>query len=336
MLAHGLFTGQGGKTARGIYRYAAFPVQAILDHRLAGRNAADIFPGCRSVPIVSRLTEVTASYNTLIVGVSPIGGMLLPDWRRDIRCAVRRGKRVISGLHQFISEDKEFVSLARQSGARLIDLRRADPACYRILTGGVPAEKVVLVAGTDCSAGKMVTTVELTRSLRQQGVNAGYVATGQTGLFCGADRGLVIDRLPGDFMAGVTEQLVSDTCRERDIVLVEGQGALHHPAYSGVALAIMHGAQPGKIILCHHPQRKSPHDFPLFAIPPLLRVIADTERLAEPVSRARVMGLAIIGEGMAASELTEYVAALRKELKLPVTDVRRLGTAPLEKALLGS
>ncbi|PYZ02557.1 hypothetical protein C8039_01195 [Halogeometricum sp. wsp3] len=115
---------------------------------------------------------------------------------------------------------------------------------------------VVRTMGTDCAVGKRTTTFELYRAATEAGLDAGWVATGQTGILVGADRGVVIDRVPADFVSGVVEDMVLDVARDHDIVFVEGQAALTHTAYGGVTLGLLHGAAPDAVVLADDPSRK--------------------------------------------------------------------------------
>ncbi|NPA75497.1 MAG: DUF1611 domain-containing protein [Euryarchaeota archaeon] len=333
ILAHEKFTGMGGKTARGVYFYSPNEIVGILDRSLAGHYADEFFPGRRHVPIYENIESVAEDYDALIIGVAPIGGKLPEAWRKEIAQALSSGKTVISGLHDFLSEDPEFRKIAEQSGAKIWDVRKP-PENLRVADGSGRGVNTVLVAGTDCSVGKMLTAVELTRKARETGINAGFVATGQTGMMIGADAGYVIDRIPGDFMAGAMEELVKKVSATRELIFVEGQGALTHPAYSGVTLSILHGSYPRKIILAHEPVRKEHHDYPGFPIPRLERAIEMYETLAESVSGGRVVGIAIDGEHMSDEQVEKYVEWVESELSMPAADVFRHGAEKLLRAVL--
>ncbi len=333
ILAHGRFTKMGGKTARGVYFYSMDEIVAILDRTLAGRYADDFFPGKRHVPIFSHLRDVKEDYDTLIIGVAPIGGKLPVEWREEIKIALENGKTVISGLHDFLGDDPEFKKIADASNAKIVDVRRP-PEKLRVADGSGRGYNTVLVAGTDCSVGKMITAVELTREARKIGINAGFVATGQTGIMVGADAGYVIDRIPGDFMAGAVEELVKRISARRDLVFVEGQGALTHPAYSGVTLAILHGSYPKRIVIAHDPTRREHHDYPGFKIPPLDRQIELYEKLAEEVSGGKVVGISVDGENLGEEEVIKYIDEVEKEYGLPATDVLRFPSGEFLKKIL--
>ncbi len=333
LLAHGKFTGMGGKTARGVYFYSPHEVVGILDRSLAGHYADEFFPGRRHVPIYSRIEDFGDDFDALVIGVAPIGGKLPDAWRSEIRYALERGKTVISGLHDFLSEDIEFSRIAERTHARIWDVRKP-PENLRVADGSARNANTVLVAGTDCSVGKMITAVELTMEARQRGINAGFVATGQTGIMVGADAGYVIDRIPGDFMAGAVEELVLEVSKTKEIIFVEGQSALTHPAYSGVTLAILHGSYAKRIVISHDPKRREHHHYPGFGIPPLERQMEMYETLASSVSGGKVVGIAIDGEHMSDGEYTRYVEKIEDEFSLPAVDVLREGPGRLLDAII--
>ena len=121
----------------------------------------------------------------------------------------------------------------------------------------------------------MTASLEIEKSARKRGRNTVFIPTGQTGIMI-AGFGISIDRVIGDFMAGATEKLILEYGPGHDLILVEGQGSLLHPGYSGVTLGLLHGTMPTEMILCHEPSRKFIRDSTL-PIPPLPEVIAPYE-----------------------------------------------------------
>jgi len=333
ILAHGKFTGMGGKTARGVYFYSHDDIVGILDKSIAGHYADEFFPGRRHVKIYKDIRALNGEFDALLIGVAPIGGKLPAAWREEIKYALEAGKTVISGLHDFISEDAEFAKIASNSGAKIIDVRKPPPT-LRVADGSGRGANTVLVTGTDCSVGKMLTAVELTQESKAEGINAGFAATGQTGIMIGADAGYVIDRIPGDFMAGTVEELVVNVSKSRELVFVEGQGALSHPAYSGVTMAILHGSYPKKIIIAHDPTRKEHHDYPGFSIPPLEWQIGTYESLSSTISGGKVVGISIDGENLTDVEYRSYVKRVESKFSMPAVDVMREGPRRLLDVIL--
>src|SRR5580765_4590184 len=251
ILAEARFTPLDAKTAVGVLRYRPEEVAAVIDSTRAGRTAQACAGVGGEVPVVATLEAAAAAgADSLLIGVAPQGGELPREWRANVLWALERGWDVLAGLHVFLGDDPEFGAAARRSGARIHDVRRPQIA-RRIAArraAAVPA-LVALTVGSDCNVGKMTASLEIVRALERRGVPVRFVATGQTGILI-ADHGLPIDAIPADFVAGEIEHLVVEAASQADVVVVEGQGALHHPAYSGVTLGLLHGAAPDAMILC--------------------------------------------------------------------------------------
>lgn len=275
VLAEGQFGETGGKTANGVTLHSeVFDSEVIIDSTQAEKPASDVLGRNTGdeIPIVGTMEEAleeAPNAEALIIGVAPAGGTLPEEWVADIREAIAAGCDIVSGLHVFLSEDEEWRSLADDSGVDLYDVRKP-PANdkMRVADGRVDDldVPVILTMGTDCAVGKRTTTFELYREAQSRGIDAGWVATGQTGIMLGAHAGTVIDRVPADFTAGVVEDLVCEVAKDHDIVFVEGQAALSHRAYSGVSLSILHGAWPDSIVLADDPGRGERTHFERFDV----------------------------------------------------------------------
>jgi uncharacterized NAD-dependent epimerase/dehydratase family protein len=341
ILAEGSFTPRDAKTAVGVLRYRPEEVVAVLDSTRAGRTAAECAGVGGGVPVVAGL-DAAAEHgaDSLMIGIAPQGGGLATSWRGVVRDALARGWDVLSGLHEFLADDPELAALARRHGAALLDVRR--PPERRVVATARAAgvePLVVLTVGTDCNVGKMTAALEIDRELTRRGVRSRFVATGQTGIFI-ADSGAAIDAVPADFIAGVAETLVleaaGDDGEPPDVVLVEGQGSLHHPGYSGVTLALLHGACPRALVLCHDAlrdririhggERGEP-------IPPLAEVAAAYEGASRWVHPARVVAAALNTQGMTERDARAVCARAVNELGLPATDPVRFGAGPLAAAV---
>lgn len=261
VLAEGCLGEPLAKTAHGLLLHAHRDrVVAIIDSTKAGREAGDVVFGKRmNVPVVASFEEAFDRFrpDTFYVGAATIGGVLPPQFVEAIEGALAKGLTVYNGLHRFLSEEPRFADLAAKHGARIVDVRKP-PQDLHVATGAAYDLKVprVLVMGQDCDIGKRVTVVELVREAQRRGLDAGFVATGQTGCMLSPDAGAVIDRIPADFAAGQVERMVCDVAAMgKDVVFVYGQASIFHPAYSGVSLAILHGAAPNAIVLQNEPGR---------------------------------------------------------------------------------
>lgn len=301
VLAEGAFGELAGKTANGVVVHSElFDVGAVVDSERAGRSAAAVLdrPAAGDVPVVDSMTaalDEVPDAAALVIGVAPAGGALPDAWVDDIREAMRAGCDVVSGLHVFLGERDDWVALADECGVRLFDVRKppADDD-LRVADGRVDDVEagVVLAVGTDCAVGKRTTTFELYRAARRAGIDAGWVATGQTGIMVGAHRGTVVDRVPADFTAGVVEDDVVAVAADHDLVFVEGQGALTHRAYSGVTLSLLHGAWPDAVVLVDDPDRSTRTHFEAFEV----RGVGVERDLVERLSDATVAALSTWGD----------------------------------------
>lgn len=270
VLAEGKFGHPEGKTANGIVMHGElFDVQAVVDstcestHAGAALDRSDI----DDVPVVETVTAAldrAPDVAALVIGVAPAGGDLPDSWVTAIQRAMESGCDVVSGLHVFLSERREWTERAQKHGVDLVDVRKPPSVTELTLGDGRGADAdadVVLTMGTDCAVGKRTTTFELYRAATDAGLDAGWVATGQTGILVGADRGVVIDRVPADFTSGVVEDMVLDVASDNEIVFVEGQAALTHTAYGGVTLGLLHGAAPDAVVLVDDPHREKRSHF---------------------------------------------------------------------------
>ncbi len=341
ILAHEQFPGRA-KTALGILRYADDEVVAVLDRATAGTrvgdHVADAGPNGRAqdAPVVGSMADAPAC-DALVIGIAPIGGGFADDWRPDVRTALERGCDVVAGLHYLLTGDEEFVRLADDHGCDLRDVRDppADLTVADGTAGEVPAE-VVLTVGTDCSTGKMTASFELRDAARERGLDAAVVPTGQTGIMIDGD-GIAVDRVIADFAAGAVERLV-EARGDCDLLVVEGQGAIGHPAYSGVTTSILHGARPDGLVLCHEHGREAIHGYESVAIPPVDEVAALYEHLASPVCEAPVRaGMLDTSDCADDAAARDALATYGDGLGVPVTDpIRFDAEAVLDPVLDGA
>jgi uncharacterized NAD-dependent epimerase/dehydratase family protein len=320
-----------GKTGRGILRYGQTPVVAILDSTRAGEVEA-------GVPIVGSVNDALCfNPTTAVVGVATQGGRFPPKWRELLKSCIAKGLDVENGLHELIGDDPELAELARRYGVDLRDLRRP-PEGINVPTGEnlrVPS-RIVLTVGSDCAIGKMSVALELDREARSRGLHSVFVPTGQTGMAI-AGWGIAIDAVISDFVAGAAERLVVEGAgRGGELLLVEGQGALVHPLYSGVTLGLLHGSAPHALVLTHLAGSEEIEGCPGHPIPPLAELVELHERISLPARKARVAAIALntrlLGEGEARRAL-ETTAA---ETGLTTDDPVRFGSGRLLDAVLGA
>jgi uncharacterized NAD-dependent epimerase/dehydratase family protein len=288
-----------------------------------------------AIPVVATLDEaVTAGATALLIGIAPQGGQLPASWRAVVSAALQHRMDVWSGLHFFISDDPVFAVLAAQSGATIHDLRRA-PAHLPIASGRQRdiAATIVLTVGTDCNIGKMTTQLQVRDALRARGARVAFVATGQTGILV-EGWGTSVDAVVADFIAGAAEDLVMRASREADIILVEGQGSIVHPGYSGVTFGLIHGSLPHAFLLCAQPTRTAITNNEWVKIPPLPELIAMHEDIARPLRPAPVIGVALNTYDLGEQAAKDAIEAAGRDTKLPCTDPVRFDSEPLVDAIL--
>jgi uncharacterized NAD-dependent epimerase/dehydratase family protein len=318
-----------GKTARGVIHYGRDSVVAILDSERAGDEY-------RGIPIVATVEDALPfGPTTALVGVATQGGRFPPAWRELLRVCVARGLDVENGLHEFVTNDPELVELAARHGAELRDLRRP-PVGLDVPSGAnlqVPAQ-IVLTVGSDCAIGKMTVALELDREAQARGLRSCFVPTGQTGIAI-AGWGIAVDAVVADFIAGAAERLVIEGVeRDGELLWVEGQGSLTHPAYSGVTLGLLHGSAPHALVLCHRWGQEFVDDNPAFPMPSLRELIELHERNALLARPARVAAVALNTRGLAENEAHAAVRAAQDETGLPADDPVRFGSQRLVEAVL--
>lgn len=328
ILAHEQFPHRA-KTAVGILRYGDQEVVAVLDRDRAGTTVSDHLPDVAAdVPIVDGVDDAP-DFDALVIGIAPIGGGFDESWRPDVRKAIESGADVVAGLHYFLNEDPEFSDLASEHGVELRDLR--DPPADLTVADGVARDldcEIVLTVGTDCSTGKMTTTVELVEAARASGLDAAFVPTGQTGVAI-AGWGIAIDRTISDFTNGAVERMLLEVADDHDYLFVEGQGSITHPAYSAVTCGILHGAMPDHLVLCHQAGRERIHGYEEFEIPPVERVATLYGMLADPVAPTELAGGALNTYGMDESAASEAIDRFAADLGVPAVDPVRQGADAL-------
>ncbi|HEY1867095.1 MAG TPA: DUF1611 domain-containing protein [Candidatus Cybelea sp.] len=314
------------KTAHGVIRYGSDEVVAVIDPSCAGRRVRDVLPYLESdAPIVASLTQALKySPNALLIGTAPKGGGLPAQWRGAILEAIGAHLEIVSGLHEMLDQDREFRVAARAAGSRIWDVR--EPPDVPLFSGDAYAVNapILLTVGNDCAVGKMTVSLELVRAANAAGKNARFVPTGQTGVLI-AGWGICIDRVIADFAAGAAEQLVLYAAHEgADLIVVEGQGAINHPAYAPVTLALMTGCAPDALVLVADPRRRLIETYPTPTLS-YRESIAIHERLLATIKPAPVAGIALNTLGLSESDARVEIERARAETGLPSDDLVRFG-----------
>ncbi len=337
IFAEGLFAKHTGKTAHGVIRYGTREVVAVIDSTCAGRTASEVEPFCvKPVPIVASLEEaLERGPDTLLIGAAPPGGKLDPAWRSVLLAAIEAGLSLEAGLHTQLNDEPELNEAAERIGVELRDLRRA-PLDLTVPKGPYSRPDSVTVVhsvGSDTVIGKKVVTLELDMAARERGLRSVYVPTGQTGVAI-AGWGIAVDHVISDYVAGAGERLVLEGAERGDLLFVEGQGALFHPAYSGVTLGLLHGSAPDLLVLVHKPNATHNRNYPDLPIPPLNELIAAYENVAAPVRPTRVAAIALNTSDLDEDAARAAIADAERETGLPADDVVRFGADRVLQAVL--
>jgi uncharacterized NAD-dependent epimerase/dehydratase family protein len=339
IFAEGLFEKHSGKTAHGVIRYGTREVVSVIDSTQAGRTAVEVEPFClQPVPVVASVREaIEMGPTTLLIGVAPTGGKLDPAWRPALLEAIGAGLNLEAGLHTELSSDPELRAAADRAGVELRDLRAA-PDDLTVPKGPYSrpdSVRVVHSVGSDTVIGKKVVTLELDRVARERGERSVYVPTGQTGVAI-AGWGIAVDHVISDYVAGAGERLVLEGAERGDLLFVEGQGALFHPAYSGVTLGLLHGSAPDQLVLVHKAGASSIRNYPDLPLPPLPELIAAYELVSARVRPAKVTAIALNTSALDEGAARAAVEAAQDETGLTADDVVRFGPERVLDAVLAA
>ncbi len=329
-----------GKTAAGLVRHSEkYEIVGVIDSLLAGKDAGEEL-GLRhaGIPIFADLDDALGALaetpDCYIYGKAPLEACISADERLLVLEAMERGMDIINGLHQFFSDDPEFACAADKSGVKITDIRKPPKLeDLHVFTGRISEVNVPVIAilGTDCACGKRTTAVELNTALNDAGITSVLVATGQSSMMQGARYGVPIDALISQFVIGEIENAVVQAFENEhpDIILVEGQGAVGHPAFLS-SLGILKGSMPDGVIVQHPPARKRRCDFPMLAMPSIESEI----KLIESISAAKVVAIALSHEDLTEVEVLEAIDQYEAQFGLPTTDVLTYGSQKLVQALV--
>jgi uncharacterized NAD-dependent epimerase/dehydratase family protein len=335
-----------GKTANGLVRHSErYRILSVIDSVQVCRDAGEVLDGvANGVSVCASLSEarVDAIAKTgsapdyFIFGMAPTSGMLSSLERSIVLDAMSSKMSIVNGLHEFLNEDAEFVSAAAMHGVELIDIRRPPLKQDLRMFSGRIAEVTcprIAVLGTDGAVGKRTTATVLTNALKSHGINAVLVSTGQTGLIQGGRYGVALDAIPAQFCAGEMEAAVLDAFHGEDpeVIIIEGQGALSHPAYLTSAY-ILRGSLPQAVVLQHAPARVADGQFGRVEMP----TAASEIRLIETFADTKVIGVTVNHEHMTDAEVTVAIAELESELGIPATDALLRPTERLVEMVLAA
>ena len=315
-----------GKTANGLVRHSeVYKILSVIDSKQKGKDSGEVLgETANKIPIYGDLIEALANADNdlgyFIFGMAPSSGVLSRKEREVILAAISQGLNIVNGLHEFLNDDPECFLAASLHNVTILDVRRPrSKKNLRMFSGQIADVSCprIAVLGTDCAIGKRTTATILTKALCDYGIKAVMIGTGQTGLIQGARYGIPLDAVPSQFCAGELEATIIEAYKleSPDVIIIEGQGALSHPAFSTSAF-ILRGSAPQGVVLQHAPSRATRCDFDNMLMP----TVASEINLIETFSDTKVIGITINHENMIEAEVNSSIFHLKQELQMPVTD----------------
>ena len=305
------------KTAKGVAQWR--PEWCVGQLRLENCKA-DV-----GLPDLSLTEAKSKGARTMVLGVVNSGGFMPESWTKNIVQAMKSGMNVASGLHVKLESFEPIRNAADHFGCKLHNLRHTDIK-FRTGTGEKRTGKRLLTIGTDCSIGKKYTALAIEKEMIKRGIEADFRATGQTGVLI-AERGIAIDAVVSDFVAGAAEWL-SPMNKKDHWDIVEGQGSLFHASYAGVSLGLLHGTQPDVLVLCHEPTRSHMRNLPHIPMPKIKTCIKLNEAHAQLVnSSCKVAAVSIDTSRLTVKIAANYLEELESQIGLPCVDPIRFGVS---------
>ena len=314
---------------------AAKVAQGVRDWRPENCVGQLRLEGCNADLGLTDMTPeeaVAQGAQSLVVGVANRGGIIESSWVEALINAMESGLDLAAGLHNKLADIPELTEAANRLGRQIHDVRHPTRS-YPVASGTARSGKRLLAVGTDCSCGKMYTTLAIEKELRQRGVDADFRATGQTGILITGD-GVSIDAVAADFISGSVEFHTPENS-ENHWDIIEGQGSLYHASFAGVSLGLLHGSQADALVLCHEPTRTHMRGLPDFALPSIEECMEANLRAAFLTNKnAKFVGISINTSKLSDEEATAYLTKIEQQYNLPTVDPVRTGVARLVDNLL--
>jgi len=320
------FGADDGKTANGLVRYSEkYQIVSVIDSQKSGLDAGEVLGGKpKGIPICASLADAIATVGYVpdffIFGMAPSSGMLSPLERGVVLDAIRRGMNIVNGLHEFLNDDAEFAAVSEAHGVKILDVRRPhQKKNLRMFSGSISSVTCprIAILGTDSAIGKRTTATILVQALNARGIKAIMIGTGQTSIIQGVRYGVALDAIPCQFGSGEMEATIVEAFEGEnpDVIIIEGQGALSHPAYVS-STYILRGGRPDAVILQHAPARERLGDFHNLPMP----TPASEINLIQTFADTKVIGLTINHERMTDAQVAEAIKLYELALGIPVTD----------------
>ena len=314
-----------GKMGISALRYLDNEILCVVDSVCAGKKISEVSIIKKDIPIVESIEKAKLmGADVLLLGVLTSGGVRPKSWDPVIREALEKGMSIINGLHDQVYPD--FSKYLTNKSQWIWDTRVPQfiPKIGSARASNL-SNKRVLMIGTDMAAGKMTVGLELYSYLKEKQINTGFVATGQVGITV-TGKGIPLDAYKLDHACGAVESAVIEQ-KDKDIVIVEGQGSILHPG-STATLPLMRGTCPTHMILCHIARNDSLRSLENIKIPDLKKFIKLNEELASVIGTypdTKVIGIALNTLLMTDEVAKEFIKKTEEETGLPATDVIRYG-----------
>ncbi|PSW10762.1 DUF1611 domain-containing protein [Photobacterium sanctipauli] len=307
------------KTAKGIQQWR--PELCVGQHRLTSETVS---LGLNDLTLEQAKAQ---GAKTLVLGTANAGGFIPENWLSTLSQALDLGFNLASGMHQRLVDYPELSAKAEANQCQLFDVRHYDEPLK--VGNGLPREgKRLLTVGTDCSVGKMYTSLALEKEMNRQGLNTEFCATGQTGILI-SGRGISIDAVVADFISGATEA-ISPSFSDHEWDVIEGQGSLFNPSYAGVSLGLLHGAQADALVLCHEVGREHIRHLPHMAVPAIeATLVANLQAAKLTNPNAKFVGISLNTSALTEAEAQALCRQWEQQYQLPVTDPVRFGIASI-------
>lgn len=324
-----LFLGDAGRD------YGAKTAEGVLHWRPQSCIGQSRLPGCGINLGIAELgfaEAVERGAGTLLLGVANRGGFLPETWIPSLVEAMEAGLDLAAGLHQRLADVPALRDAAQRTGRTLHDVRHWRGGPMPLGTGLPRTGRRVLMVGTDCAVGKKFSALAVHQAMCTRGLDADFRPTGQTGALI-AGHGVALDTIPGDFIAGVAEQL-SPAADPSHWDVIEGQASVLHPTFAPVTVGLVMGAQPHALIVCHAVGRDHMRGLPHWPMPSISATIAahlETARVTSP--GVTCVGLSVNTAPLAEADARDYLGELEQRHGVPATDPIRFGADPLVDAL---
>ena len=314
-----------GKMGISALRYLDNEILCVIDSVFSGKSLSEVSIIQKNIPIVKSINEAKSlGCNVLLLGVLTSGGLRPKSWDIVLKEALEKGMSIINGLHDQVSPT--FSKYIVEENQWIWDTRvpKFIPKVGSAKAANLNNKRVLMI-GTDMAAGKMTVGLELYSYLTDKKINSGFVATGQVGITI-TGRGIPLDAYKLDHACGAVESAIIEQ-KDKDIIIVEGQGSILHPG-SSATLPLMRGACPTHMILCHIARNQTLRSVENIRIPDLKKFISLNEQLASVIGtypESKVVGIALNTNLMSEKSARKFIKKVEKETGLPSTDVVRFG-----------